>query len=261
MRLARELSSIFGRDYVESAIYIARISLREQYRNSYLGMFWALIHSVVYILTLSVVFSMLLKSSIKDYAVFMMSGMLPWQFFVAAVTRGAASIASRRTVFHHTPLPKTMFVLADVLAQLYPFCIALCVAIAFTFTLEGFKPTAFLIFPALLPLVATAVALAILFAYVSAYLWDIPHALNLLFQIIVWTAPIMYPIGAVPESMRRWFTLNPIYVLIHPVQQLLYEGVLPSASGMAGACLVAVFSVVMSYVVYVRLRKNVIYYL
>jgi ABC-2 type transport system permease protein/lipopolysaccharide transport system permease protein len=261
MQLAREIRSLFSRGYFHSALFVARVALREQYRNSYLGMGWALVQSIVYILTLSVVFSVLMRSPMKDYALFMMSGMLPWQFFTNAVTRGAGALANRRHIFHHTPLPKTMFVLADLLAQLYPFVIALLIAILLALLLEGPHLSMLALPLALAPLTATAFALAILFAYVSAYIWDMPHVLNIVFQTVIWTAPVIYPLSAVPERFRGWFAWNPIYLLIHPVQQVLYEGVFPSPFDWAAAGGIALLAILSAYVSYVRLRKNVIYYL
>jgi lipopolysaccharide transport system permease protein len=257
----KDSKRLFSKSYWQSAYMIAKLSLRDQFKNSFLGMGWALIQPLVYIFILTVVMSVIFHMATKEYAVYIMSGMLPWQFFCGTLTRGGSSITSRRGIFHHTPLPKTMFVMADVMTQLYLFSIMMIVAIIVTIVLIGFSPTLLLLPFTLAPLIITSTALAVMFGYISAYVWDTPHILNILFQSLVWTVPIMYPMSLVPEHLRVYFMLNPMYLLIRPTQVLMYEKTIPAPLMMGGSFGVAIATCLLAYFVYTKLRKNVIYYL
>lgn len=254
-------SRVLSRSYAASAWLLIRMAIRRQYRNTFLGMAWSLIQPLAYITVLSVVMSQVMRFAVHDYAVYLISGLIPWQFMVAGVTQSASAFTSRYTVLHHTILPRTLFVVADVGMHSYLFINTFLLGLLVTLVLKGFTP-AILFYPiAFLPLYVTVLALAVAAAYLTPYFYDTPHLLNVAFQVLFWTVPIVYPLSAVPEAHHVFFSYNPIYMLLHPLQTVLYEGMLPTTMDMMLACLVAGLACLVSYCIFRALRRNIIYYL
>jgi lipopolysaccharide transport system permease protein len=248
-------------NYWRSALALAKLSMRDQYRNSFIGMGWALLQPMVYIVVMSVVFSLLFRVETKGYIVYMLAGMMPWQFLTNTIIKGSNSIINRRGVFHQTPLPRSMFVVADVITQMYTYGITMGIAFILSVLLIGFDWSVLALPFMLVPLVVTAAAFAIICAYISAYVWDTPHLLLMAFQSLVWTVPIMYPLAMIPEHLRIYFEVNPFYILIHPIQSVLFDHAMPSLFALASAFIIAGGSAMLAYIVYRKLRRNVIYYL
>lgn len=240
---------------------LARLAMRDQYKNSFMGIIWSFLQPAAYVIVLAVVFSLIMRFPTKNYIVYIMSGMVPWQFLVAAVTRGASSVVSRRSVFHHSLLPKSMFIIADVMVQVYIFLITMSVAYVISLLIMGFQVETLLLPLMMLPLVVFALAAAWMFAYMSAYIWDIPPLINILFMVAFWTIPLAYPLEAVPVEHQHWFAYNPFYLLIHPIQQLMSQGELPTLFGYGSAWGVALGTALLAYGVFRKLHRNVIYYI
>lgn len=255
------MRNIFSRQYLASVAIIAKNAMRDQYKNSFMGVTWSFLQPAAYVIVLAVVFSTIMRFPTKDYIVYIMSGMVPWQFMLAAITRGASSIVTRRAVFHHSLLPKSMFIIADVLVQVYIFLITMAFAYVISLFFVGFHWQVLLLPLMAVPLIIFCLAGAWMFAYMSAYVWDIPPFLNIAFMVAFWTIPIAYPIEVVPEEKKIWFAYNPLYLLIHPIQQLMCKAQLPTIEGYGVALGVAGLTTLVAYFFFRKLHRNVIYYI
>jgi lipopolysaccharide transport system permease protein len=101
----------------------------------------------------------------------------------------------------------------------------------------------------------------ILSAYLTPYVRDIPQFLNVIFGVLYWTVPIIYPYSMVPESKQIFYELHPIYIVLKPMQDLIITGNLPELMIIAKSWLVCILVSLISYFFYKKLARNIIYYL
>lgn len=256
------MKPFLSKPFWQSVKIVALTSLRETYRNSFLGILWSMIQPTAYILVLSIVFSVMSRGSAKDIFVYSASGMVAWQFMTGAFTRASASLISRRTVFHHSVLPKSLFILSDLIVAAYVFVIMLAVMFFLLMVLGKAHLLALVYLPlALVPMLIFCMGGCFMLAYLSPYVGDIPHLTNLFFMVAFWTCPIAYPLEMIPEDKRIYFAYNPLYLIVEPVQRALHRGEPPIPSHFAIAMGVALVTCLIGYATYVRLRRRVIYYL
>src|SRR5262245_55960896 len=90
--LIRDMRHIFNRRFISSSLLLARTSLKRQYRESFIGIGWSLLQPAINILVLSFVFAHIMRAPMKDYALYVMSGLLPWGLLVGSFTSGANAI-------------------------------------------------------------------------------------------------------------------------------------------------------------------------
>jgi lipopolysaccharide transport system permease protein len=251
------------RDFLKSVYMLAATSLRDQYRHTFMGSLWGVIQPSLYIIVLSLVFSYIMRMNIPNYPLRLMSGMLPWGFLVNCFTIGSLALVSRESVLKRTVIPKTMFVIADVAAQLYTVTVSfITILLVLSLILTHALHWTLLLLPlAALPLIVTAFSGTMLLAYIGAYVRDMAPLLNVLFQALFWTVPIVYETNYLSDGLRPWIEYNPFYLLIHPIQLTVYEGTVPDATVMGLASAVAIVVTLAALVICAKLRRNVIYYL
>ena len=92
-----------------------------KYAGSVLGLFWALINPFLMMLVITFVFTAVFKTEIKDFALFVLSGILPWMFFSGALSEATASLSAKKSVLHQFSLPKEIIPLSIVLSSLMNF--------------------------------------------------------------------------------------------------------------------------------------------
>jgi lipopolysaccharide transport system permease protein len=253
---------ILSKNYFTSILLLVKISLKQQYKGSFLGMAWSLIQPAMFILIMSAVFSTIMRFPVKDFTLFLASGTLAWNFIVNSLTISANSIVTREHIFKRIALPKTMFIFADVLVQIWIFFVAVFVLEIISLILtKNIHLTSLLLPIAALPLIISVGAASIALAYIAVYLRDVSYLLTVLLNALYWTVPIVYPMSVVPEDKRVFFEYNPFYILIKPIREVLYYGNIPSVEMMIFGFGIASIVIVVSLVIYKVLRKNVIYYL
>lgn len=252
-----------SKKYWNSVIILTEVALVRQNRDSVLGSVWGLIQPFCYIMVIAYFFGFLLKQP-KEAIIMNLVGGLPfWTFIVSALNVSSLSLISRDAIIKKVIVSKTIFPIADSLVQLYILAYSLvAMYIAFIiFYPQKFSLLIFFIPILALPLVISILSLATALSFLTPYIRDIPQILNLFFNVFYWTLPIMYPYSMVPESKRIFFELNPIFLLIRPVQHLITEGNLPSLMLFGKSIIVSIISVIVSYYIHRRCSKNVVYYL
>lgn len=244
-------------------IYVLVImALYRQNKNTFLGSLLSVLQPFIHIIVISYFFSFLLKQS-NEIMVLNLVGAVPlWTFINSSIINASNSLTFKREIIKRTLISKTFFPVSETLVNLYILfysLVAMYIA-AMIFYPEKFS-LSILMFPLLLlPLVISVLSVGIALAFMTPYIRDLPQIMNIILQIAYWTIPIIYPYSLVPDSKKFLFELNPLYLLIRPVQNLVIDGQIYFLHFFE-ACLVSVLVSGISYVIYQKCRKNVIYYL
>ncbi|MBN8828330.1 MAG: ABC transporter permease [Sphingobacteriia bacterium] len=254
---------IFSKSYVISVFYITKFSLRTQYQNSFFGILWSLIQPLVFVGVTSVVFSIIMRFPFADHLIYMTSGVVTWNFFVNSVNTGSTSLVRRESLLKKCIVSKTIFPVADVSGAFFVFTISILVVLILINGIIFHKLYfSVLYLPiAILPLFITCICTSILLAYLTPYFRDISHLVNVALNVIFWTMPVAYPLEIIPEAKRIFFEYNPIYLLISPIQDVMYYGHFPTPIKFLLAFTVAGIAFLIALFTYAKLRKKVIYYL
>ncbi len=184
-----------------------------RYRQTVLGVAWAVIQPLAIALSLSLFLGHLVKvpSEGSPYLLFAYSAMVIWQLFANAVTESSNSLLVNERLITKVYFPRLILPLSAVLASLLDFVISLFI-LAFLLIYDRIVPTATI---AILPFV---VLLAVLIA-LGVGLWlgalnvkyrDVRYTIGFLVQFGFLTTPIAYSSNVVPERWRAWYGLNPM---------------------------------------------------
>lgn len=229
--LALELEELWEFRHLITVLAWRDISSR--YRQTLMGIGWAILQPVVMMLVFTVIFGMLgkLPCDGKPYPVFAYIGMLPWQYFSQAASQSALSLwGSNAPLLSKVYFPRLILPLAGVLVPLLDFVIALVVLI-FLMMFYGLQvsPTVLLLPLYFLLAVCSALGIGMWWAALGAEYRDIRHALPLIFQVWLYLSPVAYSTSMIPAQWRTLYAINPMVSVIEGFRFcLLGSGVLTS---------------------------------
>lgn len=246
-----------SRALIESLV---RREVRARYRGSALGFLWSLLNPLLLLVVYHFVFATVLRTEIPHYAVFLLAGLLPWQWLATALANGATAMTGAAGLITRACLPPHVFPAVVVLANLVNFLLALPVAVVAA-AYAGVRPgPALAAVPLLVAVQCLFVyGLTLLVATLNVRFRDVQFLVPTLVMVWFFATPIVYGIGLVPAPYRAVLAyLNPGMSIVVPYQALIHGGALPAAAtlllGLAWAVAVAVAAVV----VYERLRFDIV---
>ena len=257
------LKHIFTHKYWSGIVLLTQISIARRNANTFLGSLWGLIQPFLHITVISFFMSFLLRFEPKVIVTNLVGSLPFWTFIMNGLGNAAESLKANSAVLKRILLPKTYFPISDIFANCYTLLYSFA---AMYFSLLLFFPEVFtwkIIFIPLLalPLIISVMTSSIVAAYATPYIQDIPQFLSVILGVLYWTIPIIYPYSMVPESKQIFFELNPIYIVIKPMQDLVITSQLPSIFLIVKSWIVCMLVSLISYLIYKKLARNVIYYL
>jgi homopolymeric O-antigen transport system permease protein len=199
--------------YPDLFMNIFRRELYGKYRGSVLGLAWTLINPLALMGVYTLVFSVLLKAfQIEHYPLFVLSGLLTWVFFQSAVQMSCSSLFAQPTLAKQARFPRQMLPLAVVATNVVTLAAMLFVVVGVNLIfIPETRTTFWAALPLLVPLVALASGLAVVFGYLTVVYRDVEHLMNTIFLPWFFLTPIFYTLDQLPGLKGNEWIADLIY--------------------------------------------------
>lgn len=217
--------------YREVLFSILWRELKLKYKRTSLGYFWSLLNPVLQMAVLAAVFSHIVNKEVKDYTLYLFSGLLAWNFFSTTVQTSSKALLENENFIKKIYLPKIIFPLSKLCMRVIEFFFSL-VALTLIGAVIGlkFKATVLLLPVAMVLLCFFTLGISLLVAVATVYFRDVEYLVTVFMQLLYFATPVMYPVSLLPENYRIILSLNPLYSQIQVFHALIYEGVVPTAA-------------------------------
>jgi ABC-2 type transport system permease protein len=248
-------------------IYLARHTLWDmstkqlkiKYSGSVLGIFWAVLNPLLIMVAISFVFNVVFKVGIKDFGLFVLSGILPWMFFSISLSEATFSILNQIQLLRQFNIPKELLPLSSVLANFLNFLLGLI----FIFPIFIiFKPKIILLLPFLVIVLLLhlffTMGLGLMLSVLNIFFRDIGHLLGVLLMFWFWITPIFYSIDMIPTKFRWVCIFNPMTSYVVYYREVIFRCNLPDLSIFIGSFLWAIFSLILGHLVFSRLESKIL---
>ena len=123
----RSIRKIFS--YRELLFNLTKTELQLRYKNSVVGFIWSLLNPLLYLVVFSLVFQEILRTSIPMFAIFLLSGLLIWNFFSSSLNSGTGAIIWNASIVKKIWFPREVLPLASVGASAIHFFLQACVLV------------------------------------------------------------------------------------------------------------------------------------
>lgn len=195
-----------------------------RYQSSVLGYMWSLLKPLFLFAILYVVFTYIipLGRGVEHYPVYLLTGVILWNFFTEATSMGAISVVMRGDLIRKISIPRYLVVIASALSALINLSLSLIVIFIFAL-LNGIMPNIswFLMIPLIIELFIFAVGVSFLLSALFVKFRDVTYIWEIFIQAGFYATPIIYPLMSVPVNLQKWFFLNPITQIIQDARYVL----------------------------------------
>ena len=203
---------------------IHRIKIR--YKQSLLGIAWAVLQPLLLMVVYTVIFSVVTKvpHGGAPYAVFVYAALLPWTFFSTSITTASTSLVSHNNLITKVYFPREILPLTYVLAALFDFAMA-SVVLAVLLAIYHVPVTAgiVLVLPLLVIAFTFALSLSLFLSAFQVRFRDIGIAMALIMQLWMFATPVVYPLSVVPQRFLTLYSLNPMAGVVENFRQIVLE--------------------------------------
>lgn len=244
------LDQLVGRDF------------KTKYKRSVLGALWSFLNPLLSMIVQYVIFSTLFKTDIENFAVYLLIGIVFFNFFMEATTLGLTSIVSNTSLITKVYIPKYIFPVSKVLSSAINLLISLIpLILVILFTREPIRP-AILLFP--FPIVCTIVfciGMAMLLASMMVFFRDTQFLWSVISMLWMYATPIFYPESILPAKWTIVFKINPLYHFIRFARALILQGASPQPQAYLFCILASVIPFLLGAAVFKKTQNKFILYI
>jgi ABC-2 type transport system permease protein len=223
---------------------LTRKELKVKYAASVLGAVWSLLNPLVYLAVFTFV-TRVLNNNVPNYAVYLLSGLLGWNLFSAAVSSGSRAVLDNANLVKKIAFPREILPLSSIGVALVDFVLQMAVLLA-VMVISGYGlslPELALLPLAFLALLAFTTAMAFLLSAMNVRYRDVGHLLGIALLVWFWATPIVYPSALVQQRFdcgdifqlgcsagEILYWLNPLTPVVEGMHRALYVTVSPEGT-------------------------------
>lgn len=218
--------------YRELFLFLVWRDIKVRYAQSVLGIGWAVIQPVFSMIVFTIVFGNLakLESDGQPYQVFSLAGLTLWSYFSTTLTDASGSLVKNANMIQKIYFPRLIVPVASVLGKLVDFFLVFLVLLglmAYYGIFPGAEAIVMVPFLVFMTMMTTAGAGMWLSSLAIQYR-DINYGLHFGIQLLMYAAPVVYPLSYVPSQYRLLYGLNPMVGIIEGFRvTLLRTGPMP----------------------------------
>src|SRR5882762_5062766 len=187
--------------------------MKVRHKRSVLGLLWTMLNPLLLMVVYTVVFATIMRTAERNFAIFVLSGLLPWLFFSVSLLQGLNSILANQELIRKIRIPQAVFPLSVVGLNLINFDLSLLPLLLLTEVLrQPIRP-------------------ALLLATFTVFFRDVRHLTEVLLQMLLYLSPVFYNLQVLPQRDAWWFQalqlalrLNPLSYLFALVRDPIFYG-------------------------------------
>ena len=215
--------------------------IKIKYRRSILGVLWTVLNPLLMMMILYLVFSKLFRFDIENYAIYILSGQVIFNYYQTATTDCMMAILGNGSLIRKVYLPKYMLVLAKILSgavNLFASFIALLVVMLLTNEKLSFT-LVWAVFP-FVCLILLSFGVGFFLSAIAVRFRDVLHLYSVFCTALFYLTPVIYPFSILPEYIKDIVSYNPITRILESFRMIIIENAVPNSADMAYCFLAAV---------------------
>jgi len=203
-------------------------TIKSRYKRSTLGVAWTLLNPLVNMVVMSVVFATLFRAAIPRYPVYLLVGLIAWNFFSQSTAYAMGQLVWGGSLIKRVYVPPTIFAVACVGNGLVNLAVSLVPLLAIMLVMgQPFHATWWFFPIAVLILSLFCLGVALLVSTLAVFFIDVVDMYQLLLQAWFYLTPILYPREILPAQYAWALDLNPMYHMVQLVRLPVFAGLIP----------------------------------
>ena len=240
--------------YWDLTLVLTRKEMKVRYKNHILGYLWSIANPLAFALIFYGVFTITGMMKEKDYAIFLITGLFPWQWFSNSVSVSPTVFHSNASIIKKINFPRSIIPLAVVLQDMIHFVLSIPVIVLF---LLIFHKTPFLTWLYGIPLLllihlCLTYGVCLIISSTNLFFRDMEKLTSIFVMFLFYCTPVLYSVGMIPYRFKHFVYLNPLAPLMISWRNLLLKGTM-DADYLAVGAAYALTALAIGYVVHKEL--------
>lgn len=202
---------------------------KAKYKRSALGVAWSFLNPLMTMAVQYIVFSTLFKSDIPNYAVYLLVGIVFFNFFTEAVSMGLTSITGNASLIKKVYMPKYIYPFTRTLSSLVNFGLALIpLVLVILLTGTALHLSVLLLVFDVICMLGFVFGMCLLLATAMTFFQDVQFLWNVVSLMWMYLTPVFYPESIIPQNLATVYRMNPMYQYITFARTCIIEGCSPA---------------------------------
>lgn len=231
--------------------------IRGKYKGSFLGVLWSFLNPLLMVLVYALVFPYIMRTNVDNYLVYLITGVIPWNFFTTCITTGCNCVWINGGIIKKVYFPREILPISVVAAGLINFLISCVIILLFVF-FGGIGFSVQLLWLPLIAIIQSALSLGLLFilSAINVYVRDIEYLVGFLLNLLFYATPILYTADMFPESIRWVLYLNPMTTIIESYRNIFYYQQSPALIPLMIVFMVSFIILIIGYLIFKKLERG-----
>ncbi len=236
MQLAITNSATHLLSYRDLFINLVVRDLKVRYKKSALGFVWSLLNPLLMMVVFTIVFTILTVPTVDNFPVFVLTGLMAWNFFANSITGAAFTVVGNSTLINKVYFPRELLPASLVASNLVNFLLTLVVLFGFILAYKIQLTAMVVLLPAIIAVqVMLTLGVALIVSAVNVFYRDVAVVLEVGITAWFFLTPIFYQLERIPQHISflgidvwRWvYVLNPMASIITDYRYILLYGLPP----------------------------------
>jgi ABC-type polysaccharide/polyol phosphate export permease len=203
-------------------------AIKTRYKRSALGVLWTMLNPLLMMIVLTVVFSNIFRFSVENYPVYILSGIVIWNFFSSSTSGAMSEMLWSGQLLSRIYVPKSLFAVSSVGTGLVNLLLSL-IPLALIALVIGVKISpAVLVIPFSIVIITIfALGIGLILSTISVFFADMLPIYEVLLMIWFYATPVIYPTEIIPDNFRWLVMLNPMVYMVQIFRQPILQGTVP----------------------------------
>lgn len=230
---------------------------KAKYKRSVLGILWSLLNPLLTVSVQYIVFSTIFKSSIENYALYLLIGIVCYNFFSESTMMCLTSILGNAQLITKVYVPKYIFPVTRTISSSINLLFSLIpIGLAILLMRVPVRASFLLIVYALACLIVFCMGVGMALSAIMVFFRDIQFLWNVFTMIIFYGTPILYPEQLLSGAWQLLFKLNPLYHVIRFIRIAVLDGVSPEPQAYLMCLMGAVLSFLAGCVIFKKTQDR-----
>lgn len=201
---------------------------KTKYKRSVLGVLWSFLNPLLIMLVQYMVFSTLFKSDIDNFPLYLLTGIICFNFFNEATNMALTSIVGNASLITKVYVPKYIYPISRVISSAINLLISMIpIFVVMMITKTPLRPALLLLPIGLVFLVSFSLGIGFILSSIMVFFRDTQFLWGVLSLLWMYITPIFYPETIIPQKFIFFYRLNPLYHIINFIRSILISGVSP----------------------------------
>ncbi len=218
--------------YIDLITVLTQKEIKVRYKSSFLGYLWSIGHPLAFAMVFFIAFKIVLRIQVENYALFLIAGLFPWQWFANSVNASPMLFLGNASIIKKVNFPRNIIPLTAVLQDMIHFVLSIPVIVLFMFIYHKSLSLTWLYgIPVLLSIqFVITYGVSLIISSLNLFFRDLERLTVILMTLLFYFTPVIYPETMIPERYKPLINLNPLAPLMISWRNLFLNGTLEPAS-------------------------------